>query len=138
MVPPKPALPPQVVQITHGSGLPTVSGNAVAGPMRQPRPVRFPFDPASVELGSDEADFVMLVEFGADFKERAEDPDCAPSAAASLGNLALRIMREVITLRREILEARRPPEERKGKRKAASNPNPFTADDDAEPGDEMP
>ena len=133
-MPPKPALPPQVVQITHGSSDPTAIGNAIGGPPRHHRPVRVPFDPASVELGSDEADFVMLVEFGADFKERAEDPDCAPSAAASLGNLALRIMREVITLRREILEARRPPEE--GKRRRKSAPNPFTDDD--EPGDELP
>ena len=55
-MPPKPsALPPQVVQITHGSSDPT----AIGGPPRHHRPVRFPFDPASVELGSDEAAFVI-------------------------------------------------------------------------------
>ncbi len=118
-MPPKTsALPPQVVQITHGSGEPP---KAIAGPMRQPRAARVPFDPASVELGSDEEDFATLVAFARDCKEKAEETEAA-SAAASWGNLALRVMREVVTLRREIIEARKPAEEKKGRKAPPANP----------------
>lgn len=111
----------QPAQVTHGIGAPPQD---VVPPRRQ-RTVD-PFDPATFDLGSDERDFAMLVTFAADCKERAETEEGA-SAAASWGNLALRVMREVITLRREILEARNPPEP--NRRKSAAAANPFLDDD---------